>query len=81
MGRAGRQSGFQEKLDEGVTPWRAPCRPPVVAIQMPSRTVSRPTIWFHPTGSCSSSAPNRAAVTGFTVTETATRVGVVRSSA
>src|SRR6266478_3053138 len=57
------------------------CRPDVVATQMPANTVTMPPTRFQPIGSCSSIAPTSDAVTGLTVTEIATRVGVVRASA
>ncbi len=52
-----------------------------VATQMPTNTATRPTTRFQRTGSSSSNAPTNAAVIGLTVTEIATRVGVVRLSA
>jgi hypothetical protein len=53
----------------------------VIASQMPTITVTRPATRFQPIASPSRAAPNREAVTGLTVTETATRVGEARPSA
>jgi hypothetical protein len=53
----------------------------VVAIQMPAKTVTMPPTRFQRSGSSSNAAPTSDAVIGLTVTEIATRVGVVRSSA
>jgi hypothetical protein len=53
----------------------------VVAIQMPMTTVTIPAARFQRSGSPSNVAPTSEAATGLTVTEIATRVGVVRSSA
>src|SRR4051812_39210014 len=57
------------------------CRTEVVAIQIPTKTVTMPPTRFQLSGSWSRTAPTSAAATGLTVTEIATRVGVVRASA
>ncbi len=71
-----RSSGFKTAAVAG-----SPRRPVVVAIQMPANTVTMPPTRFQPSGSCSSIAPTSDAAIGLTVTEMATRVGVVRASA
>jgi hypothetical protein len=61
--------------------WREIRFPAAVAIQIPMKTITIPTMRFQLSGSCSRAAPISEAVIGLTVTEIATRVGVVRSSA
>ena len=62
-----------------LTAWAR--RPAVVANQIPANTATMPAARFQRNGSCSNQAPTSDAVIGLTVTEIATRVGVVRSSA